>query len=77
MIIGGVHPAEEDYVQVSKAPITTFLFAGLFKTQPLFTVVKMPKESSKKLAMRKFRLAFLFHHFNICLFWLLKFTLLL
>lgn len=43
MIIGGVHPAEEDYFQVSKAPITTFLFAELFIIQPLFTIVKMPK----------------------------------
>lgn len=42
MIIGGVHPAEEDYFQVSKAPIT-FLFAELFIIQPLFTIVKMPK----------------------------------
>jgi len=43
MIIGGVHPAEDDYFQVSKAPATTFLFAELFIIQPLFTVVKMPK----------------------------------
>lgn len=77
MIIGGVHPAEEDYFQVSKAPITAFLFAGLFIAQPLFTVVKMPKESSKNLAMHRFRLASLFHHLNLSLFWLLKFTLLL
>lgn len=51
MIIGGVaSQVEEDYFQVSKHPLQTFLFAELFMNPALITIIKMPN-SSKNLAL--------------------------